>query len=31
MTYTEEEIEKYLRILQNFKDGLDVYSVREEP
>ena len=30
MTYSEEEIKKYLSILQNFKDGLDVYSVREE-
>ena len=26
MTYTEEEIQKYLSILQNFKDGLNVYS-----
>ena len=26
MTYSEEEIQKYLSILQNFKDGLDVYS-----
>ena len=24
MTYSEEEIKKYLSILQNFKDGLDV-------
>ena len=30
MTYSEEEIQKYLNILHNFKDGLDVYSVREE-
>ena len=30
MTYSEEEIKKYLSILQNFKDGLNVYSVREE-
>ena len=28
MTYSEEEIKKYLSILQNFDDGLDVYSVR---
>ena len=26
MTYSEEEIQKYLRILQNFEDGLNVYS-----
>ena len=26
MTYSEEEIQKYLSILQNFKDGLNVYS-----
>ena len=26
MTYSEEEIKKYLSILQNFEDGLDVYS-----
>ena len=26
MTYPEEEIQKYLSILQNFKDGLNVYS-----
>ena len=26
MTYSEEEIQKYLNILQNFKDGLNVYS-----
>ena len=26
MTYSEEEIKKYLSILQNFKDGLDVYT-----
>ena len=30
MTYSEEEIQKYLSILQNFKDGLDVYSLREK-
>ena len=30
MTYSEEEIQKYLSILQNFKDGLDVYSVRDK-
>ena len=26
MTYSEEEIQKYLSILQNFKDGLNVHS-----
>ena len=26
MTYSEEEIQKYLSILQNFKHGLNVYS-----
>ena len=26
MTYSEEEIQKYLSILQNFEDGLNVYS-----
>ena len=26
MTYSEEGIKKYLSILQNFKDGLDVYT-----
>ena len=26
MTYSEEEIQKYLSILQTFKDGLNVYS-----
>ena len=26
MTYSEEEIQKYLSILQNYKDGLNVYS-----
>ena len=26
MTYSEEEIQKYLSILQNFKDGFNVYS-----
>ena len=26
MTYSEEEIKKYLSILQNLKDGLDVYT-----
>ena len=31
MTYSEEEIKKYLSILQNFKDGLDVYfSVKDK-
>ena len=30
MTYSEEEIKKYLSILQNFNDGLDVYSVRDK-
>ena len=30
MTYSEEEIQKYLNILQNYKDGLDVYTVREK-
>ena len=30
MTYSEEEIQKYLSILQNFKDGLNVYSVRDK-
>ena len=30
MTYTEEEIKKYTNILQNFNDGLDVNTVREE-
>ena len=31
MTYSEEEIQKYLNILQNFKDGLNVISpVKEE-
>ena len=31
MTYSEEEIQKYLSILQNFKDGLNVYSpVKDE-
>ena len=31
MTYTEEEIQKYLSILKNFKDGLNVYSpVKDE-
>ena len=30
MTYSEEEIKKYLSILQNFEDGLDVYSVRDK-
>ena len=28
MAYSEEEIKKYLSILQNVDDGLDVYSVR---
>ena len=26
MTYSEDEIKKYLRILQNVDDGLDVYT-----
>ena len=26
MTYSEEEIKKYLSILQNFEDGIDVYT-----
>ena len=26
MTYSEEEIQKCLSVLQNFKDGLNVYS-----
>ena len=26
MTYSEEEIKKYLNILRNFEDGLDVYT-----
>ena len=26
MTYSEEEIQKYLNILQNFKDGLHIIS-----
>ena len=26
MTYSEEEIKKYLNILRNFNDGLDVYT-----
>ena len=26
MTYSEEEIKKYLNILQNFNDGIDVYT-----
>ena len=26
MTYSEEEIKKYLSILQNVNDGLDVYT-----
>ena len=26
MTYSEEEIKKYLNILQNFENGLDVYT-----
>ena len=31
MTYSEEEIKKYLSILQNFKDGLDLYTpVRDQ-
>ena len=30
MTYTVEEIKEYLNILQNFKDGLDVYTVRDK-
>ena len=30
MTYTEEEIKKYTNILQNFNDGLDVNTVRED-
>ena len=31
MTYSEEEIQKHLSILQNFKDGLNVYSpVKDE-
>ena len=31
MTYSEEEIQKYLNILQNFKDGLNIISpVKEE-
>ena len=30
MTYSEEEIQKYLSIVQNFKDGLNVYSVKDE-
>ena len=31
MTYSEEEIQKYLNILQNFKDGLNIISpVRDE-
>ena len=30
MTYSEEEIQKYLSILQNFKDGLNVCSVKDE-
>ena len=27
MTYSEEEIKKYLNILRNFNDGLDVYTL----
>ena len=31
MTYSEEEIQKYLNILQNFKDGLNIISpVKDE-
>ena len=30
MTYSEEEIQKYLSILQNFKDGLNVYSLLKD-
>ena len=31
MTYSEEEIQKYLSILQNFKDGLNIISpVKDE-
>ena len=31
MTYSEDEIQKYLSILQNFKDGLNVYcSVKDD-
>ena len=31
MTYSEKEIQKYLNILQNFKDGLNVYcSVKDD-
>ena len=31
MTYSEEDIKKYLSILQNFKDGLNIYSpVKDE-
>ena len=26
MTYSEEEITQYTNILQNFNDGLDVYT-----
>ena len=26
MTYSEEEIKKYLNILRNFNDGIDVYA-----
>ena len=26
MTYSEEEIQKYLNILQNYKDGLNIIS-----
>ena len=31
MTYSEEEIQKYLNILQNFKDGLNIYSQNIPP
>ena len=31
MTYSEEEIQKYLSILQNFEDGLNIISpVKDE-
>ena len=31
MSYSEEEIEKYLNILQNYKDGLNIISpVKDE-
>ena len=30
MIYSEEEIQKYFNILQNFKDGLNIISVTKD-